>query len=39
MPDLRFADNVALTTECVKDMEQQLNTMTKENLAIGLKTH
>ena len=33
---LRFADDVALTTESVKDMERQLNTMNEENLKLGL---
>ena len=37
--DLRFADDVALTTEVVKDMEHQLNTLNEESLEIGLKTH
>ena len=37
--DLRFADNVALTTEGVGDMEHQLNTMYEERLKIGLNTH
>ena len=30
--DLRFADDVALTTEDVKDMEHQLNTVNEESL-------
>ena len=37
--DLRFADDVALTTEDVKDMEHLLNTVTEESLKTGLKTH
>ena len=30
--DLRFPDDVALTTEDVKDMEHQLNTVNAESL-------
>ena len=37
--DLTFADGVALTTEGVKDMEHQLNTVNEESIKIGLKTH
>ena len=37
--DLRFADDVALTTEDVKGMEHQLNTVNEESLMIGLKIH
>ena len=37
--DLRFAGDVALTTEDVKDMEHQLNTENEESLKIGLKIH
>ena len=37
--DLRFASDVALTTEDVEDMEHQLNTVNKESLKIGLKIH
>ena len=36
---LRFADDVALTTEDVKDMGHQLNTLNEESLKIGLKIH
>ena len=35
--DLRFADDVALTTEVVKDMEHQLNTVNEESLKTGLR--
>ena len=38
MSDLRFADDVALTTENVKDMEHQLSTVNEEILKTGLKT-
>ena len=37
--DLRFADDVALTTEGVKDMEHQLNNVNKESVKSGLKIH
>ena len=37
LSDLKFADDVALTTEDVKDMEHQLNTVNKESLKIGLR--
>ena len=39
LSSLRFADDVALTTEDVKDMELQLNTVNEESLKIGLKIH
>ena len=39
LSDPRFADDVALTMEGVRDMEHQLNTMNEENLKIGLKIH
>ena len=39
LSDLRFADDVALTTEDVKDMEHQFNTLTEESLKTGLKIH
>ena len=39
LADLRFDDDVALTTEDVKDVEHESNTMTEESLKIGLKTH
>ena len=32
--DLRFADDVALTTEDVKDIEHQLNTVNEESLKL-----
>ena len=37
LSDVRFADDVALTTEDVKDMEHLLNTVNKESLKTGLK--
>ena len=37
--DLRFADDVAQTTEDVKDIEQQFNTVNEESLQTGLKIH
>ena len=39
LPNLRFADDVALTTEDVRDMEHQLITVNEESLKIGLKVH
>ena len=39
LSDLRYADDVALPSEDVKDMEHQLNTLTEERLKIGLKIH
>ena len=39
LSNLRFADDVALTTEDVKDMEHQLNTVNEESLKIGFKIH
>ena len=39
LTDLRFADDVALTTASVKDMEVQLNSLNKESRKIGLKIH
>ena len=39
MSSLRFADDVALTTEDVRDMEHQLITVNEENLKTGLKIH
>ena len=39
LSDLGFADDVALTTEDVKDIEHQLNTLNEESLKIGLNTH
>ena len=35
--DLTFADDVALSTEGVKDMEHQLNTVSEESLKMSLK--
>ncbi|XP_072017025.1 uncharacterized protein [Amphiura filiformis] len=37
LTDLRFADDVALTTTSVKDMETQLNGLNSESKKIGLK--
>ena len=39
LPDLTFADDAALITEDVKDMEHQLNTVNEDSLKIGLKIH
>ena len=39
MSDLRFAEDVALTTKGVKDMGHQLKTVNEESLKIGLKIH
>ena len=39
LSNLRFADDVALTTEDVRDMEHQLITVNEENLKIGLMIH
>ena len=39
LTDLRFADDVALTTSSVKDMEIQLNIINQESKKIGLKIH
>ena len=39
LSDLRFAEDVALTTENVRDMEHQLITVNEESLKIGLKIH
>ena len=39
LSNLRFADDVALTTEGVRDMEHQLITVNEESLKIGLKIH
>ena len=39
LSDLRFADDVAVTTKDVKDMEHQLNIVNEESLEIGLKIH
>ena len=37
LSDLRFGDDVALTTEGVKDMEQQLHVVNEDSLKIALK--
>ena len=39
LSNLRSADDVALTTEDVKEMEHQLNTVNEERLKIGLQIH
>ena len=39
LTDLRFADDVALTTSTVKDMETQLNDLNTESERVGLKMH
>ena len=39
LSNLRFADDVALTTDDVKDMEHQLKTVNEESLKISLKIH
>ena len=39
LSDLRFADDVALTTEGAKDLEHQLSIVNGESLKIGLKIH
>ena len=39
LADLRFADDVALTTNSVKDMEIQLNILNQESKKVGLKIH
>ena len=37
--NLKFADDVVLPTEDVRDMEHQLTTVNEESLKIGLKMH
>ena len=39
LSNLRYADDAALTTEDVKDMQHQLNAVNAESLKIGLKIH
>ena len=39
LSNLRFADDVTLTTKDVRDMEHQLITVNEESLKIGLKIH
>ena len=39
LSDVRFADDEALTTEDMKKMEHQLNTVNEESLKIDLKIH
>ena len=39
LTDLRFADDVALTTTSVKNMEVQLKSLNSESKKIGLKSH
>ena len=39
LTDLRFADDVALTTSSVEDMDVQLNILNEESKRVGLKIH
>ena len=39
LTDLRFADDEALTTSTVEDMEVQLNILNEESKKVGLKIH
>ena len=39
LSDLRFADDVTLTSSSVKDMEQQLNRLNVESQKVGLRMH
>ena len=39
LTDLRFADDIALTTNNVDDMEQQLNILNDQSKKVGLKIH
>ena len=39
LTDLRFADDVALTTTSVKEMEEQLIRLNRESNKVGLKMH
>jgi hypothetical protein len=39
LTDLRFADDVALTTTSVKDMDEQLNRLNRESKKVGLQMH
>ena len=39
LSNLRFADDVALTTEDVRDLEHRLIMVNEESLKIGLKIH
>ena len=39
LSNLRFADDVSLTTEVVRDMEHQLITVNEESLKTCVKTH
>ena len=39
LSNLKFADDVALTTEDVKDMEHQLSTVNEESLKIEISRH
>ena len=39
LTDLRYADDVALITSSVEDMEIQLNDLNRESKKIGLKIH
>ena len=39
LTDLRFADDVVLTTSSVKDMEHQLHSLNDESKQVGLQLH
>ena len=39
LTDLRFADDVALTTNTIEDMEQHLNILNEQSKRVGLKIH
>ena len=39
LTDLRFADDVALTTTSVKNMEDQLRSLNSESKLVGLQMH
>ena len=39
MSGLRFTDDVALTTEGVKDLERHINTVNEEGLKTGPEVH
>ena len=39
LTDLRFADDVALTTNTIEDMEQQPNILNEQSKSVRLKIH
>ena len=39
LSELRFADDIALITTTVRNMEEQLNMINDESKKIGLKIH